>query len=128
MDPISEDIVAFLGANVESFEQLELLRLLFESPQREWQTMELAKEVQVDGQVAARHLAALSTRGLITRITRGAETKFRHGCESPALEKKLLAMLKIYNERPVSMIKLVYAQASDPLRAFADAFRVRKEK
>jgi hypothetical protein len=37
-------------------------------------------------------------------------------------------VLQLYRERPVSMIKLVYARARDPLRNFADAFRLRKEK
>lgn len=36
-------------------------------------------------------------------------------------------LLQIYRQRPVSMIKLVYKRAKDSLRAFADAFRFRKE-
>jgi hypothetical protein len=128
MEPIPQDVVAFLDANVESFEQLELLRILGQSPDREWQLAELAHEVQTDLQTAARHAAALGGRGLLTQVTRGAETAFRYGCEKPALERQLRGMLTAYNERPVSMIKLVYAQASNPLRAFSDAFRVRKEK
>lgn len=128
MEPIPEDIVAFLDANVESFEQLELLRILGQAPDKEWQLAELAREVQVDVQTAARHAAALGARGLLTHVVRGAETVYRYGCEKPVLERKLREMLRVYNERPVSMIKLVYAQASNPLRAFSDAFRVRKEK
>jgi predicted transcriptional regulator len=128
MDQIRDDVVAFLDANVESFEQLELLRMLGEAREKEWQIAALAKEVQVDAPTATRHLAALCGRGLITRVATGSESAYRFGCQTPELEQKLVDTLQVYNERPVSMIKLVYAQASNPLRAFADAFRVRKEK
>jgi hypothetical protein len=128
MDQIPDDVVAFLDANVESFEQLELLRMLGEARDKEWQIDALAKEVQVDVPTATRHLAALCARGLITRVATGSEIAYRFGCQTPKLERKLADTLQVYNERPVTMIKLVYAQASNPLRAFADAFRVRKEK
>jgi hypothetical protein len=117
-----------MQANVESLEQLELLRVLSEDPNQEWELAPLGREVQCDPPAAESHLAALSSRGLLTVITRGTEKFYRHGCGSPALDKMLSRLLQIYKERPVSMIRLVYVQATDRLRAFADAFRVRKEK
>jgi len=128
MDPIPQDIARFMQANIESLEQLELLRVLGEDPNKEWEPAPLGREVQADPQTAASHLAALSSRGLLTVIMRGTEKFYRHGCGSPALDKTLSQLLQMYKERPVSMIRLVYAQATDRLRAFADAFRVRKEK
>jgi hypothetical protein len=128
MDPIPQDITRFMQENIESLEQLELLRVLSEDPSKEWELVSLGREAQADPQAATSHLAALSSRGLLTVITRGTETFYRHGCASPALDKMLSRLLQLYKERPVSTIRLVYAQATDRLRAFADAFRVRKEK
>jgi hypothetical protein len=128
MDPIPQDIARFMRANIESLEQLELLRVLSEDPTKEWQPEPLGREAQANPQAAASHLAALSSRGLLTIITRGSETLYRHGCGSPGLDKMLSRLLQLYKERPVTMIRLVYTQATDRLRAFADAFRVRKEK
>jgi hypothetical protein len=127
MEPIPQDIVRFMQANIESLEQLELLRVLSEDPSKEWDLASLGQLAQANPQAAAAHLAALSARGLITVIVRGAETWYRHGGGSPAKDKMLSRLLQMYKQRPVSMIRLVYEQATDRLRAFADAFRVRKE-
>ena len=59
--------------------------------------------------------------------TRGAGLSCRYGVNTPALENMVGRLLQMYKERPVTMIKMVYEQAKDPLRAFADAFRIRKE-
>ena len=51
----------------------------------------------------------------------------RHG-PVPALADLVVRLLQLYKERPVTLIKMVYARAKDPLRTFADAFRLRKEE
>jgi hypothetical protein len=127
MDPIPGDIVRFMQANIESLEQLELLRVLSEDPHREWKEEPLGTEAQAGSQVTT-HLTALSSRGLVTVVTTGGVSSYRHGGQSPQLNEMLGRLLQAYKERPVTMIRLVYAQAKDPLRAFADAFRLRKEE
>jgi nitroreductase len=72
-------------------------------------------------------LAALAARGLVAAERRGADPVWRYGPATPEHHEILGRVLRCYRERPVSMIKLVYAQAADPLRAFADAFRLRKK-
>jgi hypothetical protein len=44
------------------------------------------------------------------------------------LQELVDRLLQLYRERPVTMIKMVYERAKDPLRKFADAFRLRKEE
>lgn len=44
LDPFPEEIKKFIDANIESIEQLEILRVLGECPQREWSFAELAKD------------------------------------------------------------------------------------
>jgi hypothetical protein len=127
MDPIPDEIVRFMQANVETLEQLELLRVLSENPSQEWEIGPLGAQAQADLPAAATHLAALASRGLVTVIIRGSDTLYRHGAGSADLDAKLSQLLQFYKERPVSLIRLVYAQATDRLRAFSDAFRVRKE-
>ncbi|MEX0586192.1 MAG: hypothetical protein WD176_06090 [Pirellulales bacterium] len=78
MDPIPGNIVRFMQANIESLEQLELLRVLSEQPDREWEMEPLGREAQAGPQVAA-HLIALSARGLVTVVTTGGKTSYRHG-------------------------------------------------
>jgi hypothetical protein len=126
MEPFPEDVVRFLDSYVESIDQLEILRVLGESPDREWSAARLAAELQSPADKLSADVAALAGRGLVSTQTRGQELVCRYSPATRELGEQLRRLLQYYRERPVSMIKLVYARAADPLRAFADAFRLRK--
>ena len=128
MEPLPDDIRRFLDENIETIDQLEVLRVLGEKPDREWPAALLAAEVQADPQLVAAHVAALQGRGLLTSFQRGTELIARHGARTPELQVLVGRLLQLYRERPVTMIKMVYERAKDPLRKFADAFRLRKEE
>jgi DNA-binding Lrp family transcriptional regulator len=127
LGPIPEEITQFLDSNIESIDQLEILRILGEDAGKEWSVADLAQVVQAKPQAVATHLAALHSRGLVTRVGREAEPSWRHGAATQELGARVDRLLRLYSERPVTLIKLVYAQGGNPLRAFADAFRIRKE-
>ncbi len=127
MEPIPEDVARFLYDNVESIDQLEILRVLGEARDKEWDVDVLAVAVQAEPPAVRAHLAAMHARGLLAMTTQGAGHSCRHGARTPELEDMIGRLLRIYQERPVTMIKMVYERARDPLRAFADAFRIRKE-
>jgi hypothetical protein len=113
--------------NVESIDQLEILRVLGEDREKEWDSVALAVAVQAEPQAVRAHLAAMQSRGLLATTARGAGFCCRYGVAAPELETMVERLLQMYKERPVTMIKMVYERARDPLRAFADAFRIRKE-
>lgn len=127
MANLSDDLRRFLDHNIEAIDQLEILRVLWENQALEWATAALAVAVQVDEATLRSHLTALQNRGLLTLEPRGTATVLRYGPKTPELADSLNSLLRFYKERPVTMIKLVYARGSDPLRNFADAFRLRKE-
>ncbi len=127
MGPIPEEMQRFLARNIESIDQLEVLRILGKAPEREWSSTDLAREVQAQPAALAGHLAALHGRGLLTAVTRDGILFARHGPHTPELAGLVSRLLQLYEERPVTLIKMVYAQASDHLQAFAEAFRFRKE-
>jgi hypothetical protein len=128
LEPLPDDIRRFLDGNIETIDQLEVLRVLGEKPDREWTPAQLAAGVQADPQAVAAHVAALHGRGLLTAEQRGPDLVSRHGARTPELQTLVGRLLQLYRERPVTMIKLVYERAKDPLRRFADAFRLRKEE
>ena len=127
MDPFPEDLARFMYHNVESIDQLEILRILGEDREREWDCASLAREVQAMPQTVRAHLAAMQSRGLLVTTSRGAALCCRYGVDAPELRDMVDRLLQMYKQRPVTMIKMVYERARDPLRAFADAFRIRKE-
>jgi predicted ArsR family transcriptional regulator len=66
-----DDVRRFIDRYVESIDQLEILRLLWENPAAEWTEAALAAEVQAPPQAVAAHLAALAARGLLRVKARG---------------------------------------------------------
>jgi DNA-binding MarR family transcriptional regulator len=127
VDPIPDEVKRFLEANIDSLEQLEILRLLGEDPQKEWHAADLAREAQTPLPTIGAHLSALQARGLLTTQTRGADLLCRYGPSTPELRNRLDQLLQVYRERPVTMINLVYSRARETLKSFAEAFRLRKE-
>jgi DNA-binding MarR family transcriptional regulator len=127
VQPLLEEVKRFLEANIESVDQLEILRLLGEDPHKEWQAEELAREAQTTPAAIAMHLAALHTRGLLGTRTQEIHLFCRYGPATPELAEKVERLLQVYRERPVTMIKLVYARSKDMLKTFAEAFRLKRE-
>lgn len=127
MEPIPEDVSRFFQDHIETIDQLEILRILGEDPEKEWDAAVLAGEVQAAPPLVRVHVTAMAARGLLTMTLRGANLSCRHGAGTPELVEMVDRLLQVYKERPVTMIKMVYARARDPLRAFADAFRIRKK-
>ncbi|HWG44527.1 MAG TPA: hypothetical protein VN688_17240 [Gemmataceae bacterium] len=127
MDPIPEEVKRFVEANIDSVDQLEILRILGENPEKEWNAVALAREVQTQAQTIGTHLAALQGRGLLVVMTRGTDLFCRYGAGTPELENRMKQLLQVYRERPVTMINLVYARAKETLKTFAEAFRLKKE-
>lgn len=128
MEPLPNDVVKFIDENIESIDHLEILRILSEDRERDWDQETLARQVQTKVEVIRTVAAALNARGLLVTTTRSAEISCRYGPRTPELEALISRLLQVYKERPVTMIKTVYERAKDPLRAFADAFRIRKEE
>ncbi len=116
-----------MEANIDSVDQLEILRVLGEDPNRQWRAADLAGEVQTPPPAIGTHLAALHARGLLIVQMRETESYCRYGPRNAETADKLAQLLQVYRERPVSMIKHVYARARDPLKSFAEAFRLKKE-
>lgn len=128
MDPIPEEVWQFLAANIDSLEQLEILRVLGEDRVREWPDDEIGKQVQSAPGKITMHLNALEARGMLTCVRRDGRVFCRYGPQSPELEPQILRLLELYEQRPVTMIRMVYERANNALRNFADAFRLKKEE
>ena len=126
MEAFPEDITRFLYGNVESIDQLEILRILGEDRQKEWDSIALAAEIQSNPRAVRAHLASMHARGLLVTTARGVDLSCRYGPSSPELEAMIPRLLQVYRERPVTMIKKVYERARDPLQALADAIRIRQ--
>jgi len=125
--PIADDILRFIDANVDSIEQLEILRVLGEDDAKRWHVADLAKASQVNPSAIHAHLSALEHRGLIRTESVENQVVCQISPRNQSIAEMLARLLQAYKEHPVTMIRIVYDRADDRLKAFAEAFRLRKE-
>lgn len=128
MEPISEDVRRFLQTQIASVEQLEVLRVIAEDPQREFSDDELRRLAQVSAEAIHPHLRTMNERGLLR--TRSADTRMyaQYGPHTTKLAEQIGQLLEVYRRHPVTMIRLVYKRSTAALDDFADAFRIRKKE
>lgn len=106
MASISAELKHFLDTAIESVEQLEVLRLLAADPAKEWSASELARSVQTTAQRVQLHVADLESQGLL-RVRRGIGLLCQYMPATPKSDDLVSRLLDVYNERPVTLIRMI---------------------
>lgn len=127
-DPgVPEGVQRFIADNIDSAEQLELLILLHDNPAQEWDPESASKAIYTVPQSAELRMRELAARGLITQ-TDEQGPRFRYAPGSTETERQVRELASAYRTRRVAVINLIYARPADPVRSFADAFKLRKDR
>jgi len=124
----SEEFCSFLHTAIPSVSAAELLLRLFNQRDRRWTLLELLRELPPDVSIAESEAGAclevLRSRGLVEIDD---EKRFRYGPASGELDVQVRILAQAYNERPVTLIRMIYALRDSRIRSFADAFKFRKK-
>jgi hypothetical protein len=110
----SDEFCRFLQSSVPTVEAAELLLALFADP---------AAAVRPKNAVESKILQSFHASGLAMASV-DQTYQYRPSNEILAAHVEMLA--KAYEERPVTLIRIIYALRDSKIRSFADAFRVRK--
>jgi hypothetical protein len=117
----------FVAEYITSVAQLELLLLLRTDPARIWSAENLARELRVDPSWAQAQLQTMANAGLL-KCASSTNPGFQFGPAGPEVEQALTTVAQAYIVNRVSVIELIYSKpSSENLRAFSDAFRLRKD-
>jgi hypothetical protein len=120
----SDDFCRFLHASVPSVQAAELLLLLAGDPAAALRAKEAAERVPAMSEAdAAKILQALHANGLVMA---GVDQAYQYRPATEVLRAHVERLAKAYEERPVTLIRIIYALRDSKIRSFADAFRVRK--
>jgi len=128
LEQIPEDVRRFLHTHIASVEQLEILRVLGESPTREWTDDEIRRQAQVSAESIHSQLQVMNEWGLLRCRTKDSTILCAYGPHSTELEVNVRRLLDFYRQFPVTMIRLVYKSRTSALGDFADAFRIRNKE
>lgn len=124
---IPDDVVKFLTERIDSVEQLEVLLLLHQTAGTEWTAPDVARHLYREPTSVGRRLGVLRLQGLL-QATEAEQPTFRYAPGSEALDGTVRRLAVAYAERRVSIVGIIAAKPMDNVRAFADAFRIRKEE
>ena len=123
----SDDFCRFLQQNIPSVDAAELLLFLRTHRERTWAASEAAANlrptVQIADADAARYLESFSARGLVSSGP-DRRVQFQPANEEVEMYTQMLALA--YKERPVTLIRMIYALRDSRIQTFADAFKIKR--
>ena len=124
----SDEFCRFLQAAVPAVDAAELLLLLADRPEQWWSADEAREKLRPAGGNLAHAEAVRYIDGFIAAglLERGEDGKVRYlAAAEKAAHVRTLA--QAYEERPVTLIRMIYALRDARITTFAEAFRLRKK-
>jgi DNA-binding IclR family transcriptional regulator len=120
---LSPDLQRFIARHIESVEKLELLLLFYRERTRAWQPAEIFQQIQSSPASINQKIDALIAEGFVAREKSGLRFQPR----SAALEAQVAALEDVYRRSRIKVIESIFSKTTEELRAFSDAFKLRKE-
>jgi hypothetical protein len=124
----TDEFCRFIQGTIPSVEAAELLIHLSGHPDAGMTPAAavegLPKGVPLTEAQAAGHLEAFAARGLVSR--QGGE--YRYAPATGELRGFAEMLAQAYNQRPVTLIRIIYALRDTKIQSFAEAFRLRKRR
>lgn len=114
----------FIQANIPDMDAAELLLLFQGKPDVSFSVEEaIAKlSLAMSKSTATKYINAFASLGLLF----SAKDRFRYNPESE-YAPLVLVLQQAYSQRPVTLIRIIYALRDSKIQSFADAFRLRKD-
>jgi hypothetical protein len=122
---IPPEVERFIHDHITSIEQLEILLLLQDNPHKSWSALEASRVLYRQEASVTERLEHLLALGLVEVQSR-QPTIYCYNARSPHYEV-VRTLERVYKERKDSVIHLIFAKPNQQLRAFSNAFRLRKD-
>lgn len=117
----------FIKRYITSLEQLEILLLLYNAPEKPWTIEQVFKIVQSNPNSVSERLQALVSVGFV--IAEGPDNPvFRYHPASAELAQRVSELQKAYNLSKYKVIETIFSQPGDEAQKFADSFKLRRKE
>jgi len=126
MDDLPAGVSDFIHKHLSSVEQIAVLILLRDDPSRAWTIDLIASELRSSPVAIERRLADLERTGVL--VPRQTASEVRYAPTSSETSEAVTSLIETYRARPDRVIEAIYTKAPDALTAFADAFKLKKDK
>ena len=119
---IPPEVQRFIAESIDAADQLDILLLLYRTPDRSFTAREVSQAVFTVASVATLRLEALVARGLLSS-SGAADPAYRYEPATQELARRVDELAAVYQANRVGVIQLLFARPPDPMQSFADAFR-----
>jgi DNA-binding IclR family transcriptional regulator len=110
--------------HLATMDHVELLMLLRARRDESFSAVALAEQIRKPEQLVRLCLDALARAGLAAELSDGT---YRYAAREQTLDGTAEAVVRLYNERPVTLVRLLYERPPTAVNTFADAFKLRKD-
>jgi len=114
----------FIGAEIQSVEQLEVLLLLRGAPDKGWTAKEVARALVSQPESAANWLEQMEKRELLSE----ADGVYTYAPATREVAATIDELAESYARYRVAVIGLIFSKPSERVTLFSDAFRLRRPK
>jgi hypothetical protein len=121
------EVAVLVARHVHSPAQLETLLALHLEPEEWWTANRLGRQLGLAEWVVRERLEDLASRGFL-EVKTADDVAFRFAPTAPEAAAAVSSLARIYYQRPAGVLALIRASRPDPVRAFADAFRLKGEE
>jgi hypothetical protein len=118
-----EIVLSFVRSAIKSAWSLELLLLLHRNPCQSWTGESLVRELRGSEHLVDESVAILGAAGLVEVGEAGA----RYRPQSGELAALVTALVDLYGQKPLTVLKTIFTSPSDKIRSFSDAFLFQKK-
>lgn len=110
--------------HLATMDHVELLMVLRGSRDGSFALQQLAEKLRKPPQMVEQCLDALTGAGLAAQLSDGT---YRYAAREEALDRTAESVVRLYNERPVTLVRLLYERPPTAVNTFADAFKLRNQ-
>jgi hypothetical protein len=121
------EVERLISGHFDSAEQLDILLLLHGQPERQWVATEVSKAIFSVPTSATRRLKELVAAGFLLSMGEG-DPRYWYSPESESLRVQVDALAAAYRADRVAVINRIFQKPTDPVKSFANAFRLRREE
>lgn len=121
---LPEPLERFVRERLPSIEQVEIVLLLRREPDRSWTAPEVSERTGTPPESTAMRLFLLASNGIVAFEGSGVP-KYRYTAD-PEVDAMVGDLEGFYARNREVLFDLLGTPARDPLRSFADAFKLKK--
>lgn len=123
---MTDELAAFLKGRLTTPDQIEIVLALLRDPSRSWTASEVSAELRMAPEAAAMRLFLLASQGLIL-FEPNAVPRYRYAGDNETTDRLLHELASHYATRRAEVLRAIDVRTeTDPVRSFADAFKLKK--